>query len=70
MRIFDEKKAKEFYLDFLGMRLDWEHRFEPNKPIFNKVSYGYLVLQLSGHSGNCTSGSKVLVNIDELEKLH
>lgn len=28
LRIFDERKAKEFYLDYLGVRLDWEHRFE------------------------------------------
>ena len=27
IRIFDETKAKEFYLKFLGMTLDWEHRF-------------------------------------------
>ncbi len=28
LRIFDEAKAEEFYLDFLGFKLDWEHRFE------------------------------------------
>ena len=27
LRIFDESKAKEFYLGFLGFKLDWEHRF-------------------------------------------
>ena len=26
LRIFDLAKAKEFYLDFLGFRLEWEHR--------------------------------------------
>jgi len=33
IRIFDEAKAKEFYLEFLGMSLDWEHRFEPGFPM-------------------------------------
>ena len=28
IRIFSEQKAKEFYLDFLGFTLEWEHRFE------------------------------------------
>lgn len=28
LRIFNECKAKEFYVDFLGFTLDWEHRFE------------------------------------------
>ena len=30
LRIFDEAKAREFYVDFLGFSVDWEHRFEPN----------------------------------------
>ena len=28
LRIFDVAKAKEFYLDFLGFTLDWQHSFE------------------------------------------
>src|SRR5437773_10613657 len=27
LRIFSIEKAKEFYLDFLGFSIDWEHRF-------------------------------------------
>ena len=27
LRIFDEAKAKEFYVDFLGFSVDWEHRY-------------------------------------------
>ena len=26
--IFDEAKAREFYLGWLGMTMDWEHRFK------------------------------------------
>lgn len=32
LRIFDEAKARAFYLDFLGFRVDWEHRFGPDMP--------------------------------------
>lgn len=28
LRTLNERKAKEFSLDYLGGRLDWEHRFE------------------------------------------
>jgi hypothetical protein len=28
LRILDEAKAKEFYVDFLGFKVDWEHRAE------------------------------------------
>jgi hypothetical protein len=27
LRIFDETKAREFYLDFLGFSVEFEHRF-------------------------------------------
>lgn len=33
LRIFAEDKAREFYLDFLGFTLEWEHRFEKNFPV-------------------------------------
>ena len=70
IRIFDEDKAKEFYLGFLGMELDWEHRFEPGFPIYMQVSLGNMVLHLSEHSGDCTPGSKVFVNTNKLDKLY
>lgn len=38
LRIFDEDKAKEFYLGFLGMNLDWQHRFEDGFPVYMQVS--------------------------------
>src|SRR6266496_48870 len=31
-RIFDEGKAREFYVDFLGFKVDWEHRSSPAFP--------------------------------------
>ncbi len=61
LRIFDEDKAREFHLGFLGMKLDWEHRFGPDFPIYMQVSKGNLVFHLSEHSGDCTPGSSVLV---------
>jgi catechol 2,3-dioxygenase-like lactoylglutathione lyase family enzyme len=50
LRIFDEAKAKEFYVDFLGFKVDWEHRFEPGLPLYS-VSRGDCVLHLSEHYG-------------------
>ena len=34
LRIFDEANAREFYIGFLGFKLDWEHRFEPSLPLY------------------------------------
>jgi uncharacterized glyoxalase superfamily protein PhnB len=69
IRIFNEAKAREFYLEFLGMSVDWEHRFEEGFPLYMQVSRGDLVFHLSEHSGDCTPGSKTFVNTDDLEGL-
>ena len=69
LRIFDEQKAKEFYIGFLGMKLDWEHRFEPNFPIYIQLSKGDLVFHLSEHSGDCTPGSKTFINVSDIDAL-
>jgi hypothetical protein len=71
LRIFDEAKAREFYLGFMGFAVDWEHRFEPGMPLYMQVSRGGLVLHLSEHHGDATPGSTVLVQTTEgLEALH
>ena len=69
IRIFDEAKAKEFYLEFLGMSLEWEHHFEPDYPIYMQVSKDALVLHLSEHSGDGYPYTKIFVNTDSLDAL-
>lgn len=69
LRIFDEARAREFYLDFLGFRLDWEHRFEPGLPLYMQVSRGECVLHLSGHHGDATPGSAIRIPVADLGAL-
>ena len=69
-RIFDEAKAREFYIDYLGCRVDWEHRFEPGLPLYMQVSRGDLVLHLSEHHGDCCPGSTALVRTTGIDALH
>ena len=61
LRIFDEAKAKDFYLGFLGFGLDWEHRFEPDMPLYAQISLGECVIHLSEHHGDASPGSAVRV---------
>ena len=42
LRIFDEAKAREFYVDFLGFKVDWEHRFEPDSAALHASVEGRL----------------------------
>jgi len=59
LRIFSVEKAKEFYVDYLGFSVDWEHHFEENTPAYLQVSRDGLLLHLSEHHGDCCPGSAV-----------
>ncbi len=61
LRIFDVAKAREFYVDYLGFRIDWEHRFTETAPLYMQVSRDGMVLHLSEHHGDGTPGSAVYV---------
>jgi hypothetical protein len=68
LRILDESKAKEYYLGFLGFKLDWEHRFGDNFPLYAQVSRSGLTLHLSEHHGDASPGSTVFVTMRGLRE--
>jgi hypothetical protein len=70
LRIFSLDKAREFYLGFLGCKVDWEHRFTPDAPVYMQVSRGGLVFHLSEHHGDGTPGTHVYVYASGVEALH
>jgi uncharacterized glyoxalase superfamily protein PhnB len=70
LRIFDVAKAKEFYVDYLGFTLEWEHHFEENTPAYMQVRRGNLTLHLSEHYGDGTPGTIVFVDMQGVEELH
>ncbi|AMD59804.1 bleomycin resistance protein [Agrobacterium tumefaciens] len=63
LRMFDEAKALEFYIDFLGFEVEWEHRFGENFPLYMQVSRAGMGLHLSGHHGDATPGSNIFVTM-------
>ena len=69
LRIFDEDKAREFYIDFLCFQVDWEHRFEPGLPLYMQVSRDGCVLHLSGHHGDATPGAALRIETQDLDGL-
>ena len=70
LRIFSVEKAKEFYVDFLGFKIEWEHRFHDNMPLYAEVSRGNLKLHLSEHHGDASPGSTVFVWMRGIEAFH
>ena len=67
LRIFDEAKAKEFYVDFLGFNVDFEHKFEENFPLYMQVSLDGWSIHLSEHHGDCCPGSSIMLQMDKLK---
>lgn len=67
LRIFDVGKALEFYRDFLGFAVDWEHRFEPGLPLYMQISRGALVLHLSEHHGDGSPGAVTWIDMRGLD---
>ncbi len=69
LRIFDEARAREFYVEFLGFQVDWLHRFEEDLPLYMQVSRGECILHLSEHHGDCCPGAALRIETDQLESL-
>ncbi len=70
LRIFDETKARDFYVGFLGFRADWEHRFEPGLPLYLQVSRDGCILHLSEHHGDCCPGAAMRIAAGDIDTFH
>ena len=68
LRSFDEAKAKEFYVDFLGFKIDWQHRFEEDLPLYMQISKDGCVIHLSEHHGDGAPGAAMRIETTELEE--
>lgn len=60
LRIFDYDKAIEFYIDWLGFKIDWEDK-PANAPVYLQVSLDDIELHLSEHHGDCSPGARVCI---------
>jgi catechol 2,3-dioxygenase-like lactoylglutathione lyase family enzyme len=68
LRIFDVAKAKEFYIDWLGFEIEFEHQFEPDTPYYFGLIKDGMRLHLSEHHGDGTPGSHTFIICTEIEK--
>lgn len=67
LRIFDETKAREFYIEWLGFKIEFEHRFENDAPIYMGISKDGIFFHLSEHHGDGSPGVKILIHYPEVE---
>lgn len=70
LRIFDYNKAIEFYIDWLGFKIEWEHVFEEGMPKYIQISRQGITLHLSEHHGDTTPGTRIYVECIGLKEYH
>ena len=70
LRIFDYNKAVEFYVDWLGFKINWEHHFEENTPVYMEVEKDEIIFHLSEHHGDGTPGTHVFIWCEGVKDYH
>ncbi len=70
IRIFDLDKALDFYRDYLGFGVDWEHRFEKDFPVYLQISRNDCLIHLTEHHGDATPGSAIRILTDNVDEFH
>lgn len=70
IRILSVDKALEFYRDFLGLTVDWEHRFAEHLPLYCEVSRNGMKFHLSEHRGDASTGSTCYVWVKHIDTFY
>ena len=68
IRILQYVRSKAFYVDGLGFRICWEHRFKPGLPVFMEVSRDGMTLFLTEHTGDCPTGALVHLYVADVDE--
>jgi uncharacterized glyoxalase superfamily protein PhnB len=69
LRIFDTRKAMEFYVGFLGFEVVWEHRYGEHAPLYTEVVRDGVRLHLTEHHGDASPGAAVYIEVDDAHAL-
>jgi catechol 2,3-dioxygenase-like lactoylglutathione lyase family enzyme len=67
LRITDYAKSKQFYAESLGFQINWEHRFQPDFPVFMEVSRDGLAFFLTEHTGDCPAGALIHLYVPDVD---
>ena len=69
LRSFDAALTKEFYLDFLGFDLLFEHRFDVGAPLYMSVKSGDCEIHLSEHFGDASPGAALRIEVADVAQM-
>ena len=66
----NEARSRAFYVDRLGFRVDWTHRFGPELPALLQVSRGGMTFYLSEHVMDCAVGGLIHLFVESVDDWH
>jgi catechol 2,3-dioxygenase-like lactoylglutathione lyase family enzyme len=61
LRIFDYDKTIEFYINWLGFKINWEHTYDPNTPKYMEITLRDIAFHLSEHHGDASPGAHIFI---------
>lgn len=67
-RITDYKRSKVFYVEGMGFQIDWEHRFEPDFPVFVQITKDEMTIYLTEHTGDCETGGLIHLFVPDVDQ--
>jgi catechol 2,3-dioxygenase-like lactoylglutathione lyase family enzyme len=70
LRITNYERSKAYYVSTLGFTVDWEHRFEPDLPVFMSLVRDGMQIYLTEHRGDCQVGGLVHFLIADVDAWH
>ncbi|RZU38691.1 putative glyoxalase superfamily protein PhnB [Fluviicoccus keumensis] len=59
LRITNSEQSLGFYVNGLGFKIDWQHRFGPRYPLFVQLTRQGQTIFLTEHMGDCEVGGAV-----------
>lgn len=51
----------------MGFQIDWEHRFEPNFPVFAQITRDEMTIYLTEHTGDCQVGGLIHLFVPDVD---
>ena len=66
-RITDARRSIAFYVDGLGFKVDWEHRFEPGFPVFMQLTRAGQSIFLTEHADDCQVGGAAYFVVPDVD---
>ena len=70
LRITNYERSRKFYIEGLGFKVNWEHRFAPHLPVFMEVERDGLQFYLTEHAGDCQVGGLIHLYVPDVDTWH